>query len=80
MVVFFFYVLTGLEYVLNCYAKEKKCNFENTVVKKSESSINKAEINGLVEGLFYTTSLNVHLHGFVSLQQFLVLAILARIC
>ena len=29
----------------------------------------KLEINGLVEGLFYTTNLNVHLHGFVSLHD-----------
>ena len=27
------------------------------------------EINGSAEGLFYTTNLNVHLHGFVSLGQ-----------
>ena len=40
---------------------------ENSVLKMllQEKAKAQLEINGLVEGLFRTTNLNVHLHGFV---------------
>ena len=63
---FVLHVLTELGYVLKCQVKEeKKCSFENALVEKSENSTRNK--NGLVEGLIIF-SLNVHLHGFVSLH------------
>ena len=55
------YVLTELGYVLICQVrgKGKKCNFENALVEKSESSTRNK--NGLVEGflLFSIRLLNM---------------------
>ena len=49
-----FYVLTELV-CFKCYVKKKrKCSFENAFIEKCQF-----EINGLVKGCFYATSLNI---------------------
>ena len=63
MIVILLYVLTEL----GCFKTLSRK--ENVVLKMLlwKTTKGQLEINGSAEGLFYTTNLNVHLHGFVLL-------------